>query len=240
MTYPHLSEQSFIQLISDAIHFYRLSIDSEDQYESQMFARSSILFSTLSLESAANCCLYSLKSSRHFINDIEKTTVFAKLDLYSQISVNKHIDRSIAEFQRVSELKKVRDSFVHPKKVKIPIEFSLNDMDENFKELGLHFEAKPMKSTKIDRSAMFWFSDDAKSALSAVMGFFEYYFKSLLDYDTKSIMALLSDTIYVNEETAYLFHNQALEKDLEFLAKHEIKQTFLNVGEYPQLNVIAP
>ncbi|CAK1748588.1 HEPN AbiU2-like domain-containing protein [Vibrio crassostreae] len=240
MSYPHLSEQSFVQLISDAIHFYKMSIETDDPYESQRFSRSSILYSTLSLESAANCCLYSLQSSRNFINDLEKTTAFAKLDLFAQISENKHIDRSRVEFQRVSELKKVRDSFVHPKKVKIPLEFSVNDMEGDFRELGLHFEANPMKGTGIDRSSMFWFSSDAKSALSAVFSFFEYYFVTLLNHDSKTVMALLSDAVHINEENAFLFHNKALEKDLMFLKQQKIKQTFLNLGEYKQLNVIAP
>ncbi|GLO63393.1 hypothetical protein MACH09_39010 [Vibrio sp. MACH09] len=97
-----------------------------------------------------------------------------------------------------------------------------------------------MKGTGIDRSSMFWFSSDAKSALSAVFSFFEYYFVTLLNHDSKTVMALLSDAVHINEENAFLFHNKALEKDLMFLKQQKIKQTFLNLREYKQLNVIAP
>ena len=169
MNYPHFSDQSFFQLLSDAIHFAKLSKETSDQYESQRFSRGSILNSILTIESAANCCLASLSGPSKFIDDVEKLTSFSKYDIFSKFRESEYIDRGHHIFQKVAELKKIRDSLVHPKKIKIPVELSLDhEKYDDLVELGLSFDASPLPATKIDKSSMFWFSNDAEAALSAI------------------------------------------------------------------------
>ena len=237
MNTPYHSEQSFMQLLSDAIYFYRASVETTHKYDVQRFSRSSILNSILSIEAAANCCLYHLKEAKHFVNEIEKTTSFAKLDLFAKIQSGKFIDRGCSQYQKVVELKKLRDSFVHPKKTKIPVKLSLdNDKYEDLVELGINFETKQYSATKINKSPMFWFSCDAKSALESVFEFYSYYFIDLLDLKHEEVLGLLGSAIFMNDDDCITFHPQPLIEDLAYLDEIGIKNRFINLKSLPQLN----
>lgn len=241
MSKPYLSDQSFIQLISDAIYFYKASVKTEDKYETHRFSRASILNSTLTLEAAANCCLYHIDGSNKFINEMEKTTSFAKFDVFAKFHKNKFIDRGCHKFQQVAELKKVRDSFVHPKKIKIPVDFSIDERKyKDFTELGISFEGNPHPTTKIDKSSMFWFSNDAKSALTAIFSFYDYYFIELLEIEHKEILGLLGNAIFTDNKSCWVFHPQSLENDLYYLDNMGIKQNFIELKSVPIINTVNP
>ncbi|NOZ83998.1 MAG: hypothetical protein GXP60_04200 [Epsilonproteobacteria bacterium] len=241
MSNSYYSDQAFMQLISDAIYYYKKSIETKDKFESQRFARTSILNSILTLEAAANCCIYHIDSSKRFINDIEKTTSFAKLDIFAKIHNEKFIDRSSSNYQRVSELKKVRDSFVHPKKIKVPVKFSVDENKyEKFYELGITFKENPHSSTKIDKSSTFWFSADAKSALESIFNFYDYYFIELLELEHIQVLGLLADVISVDGKENFIFHEESLERGLSYLGDIGIAQKFIKLEAVPKINTLNP
>jgi len=216
--------------------FFRASDEASDRYDTQRFARASILNSTLTLESAANICLQHLGFSKQFINDIEKTTSFAKLDLFAQIHSGKSIDRGNVKYQKVAELKRIRDSFVHPKKFKVPIEFFVNEEKYlDLTEVKIEIEANPYTATKIDKSSMLWFANDAREALESVLGFYDYYFINLLELDSKEILGLLGNSIFFKKDDFFLFHPESLEVDFTYLSSIGINQDFIHLASIPKM-----
>lgn len=237
MTTTYHSDQSFLQLVSDAIYFYKASVETTNKYDTQRFSRSSILNSTLSIEAAANCCLHHINGSKQFIDEVEKTTTFAKLDLFALSYSKKKIDRGCFHYQKVAELKKVRDSFVHPKKLRIPVELSIDEeKHEDFIELGLNFEGNPYPATKIDRSSMFWFSNDAKSALESIFDFYGYFFVDLLELKPEEILGVLGNAIVLSNESYFTFHPRSLTEDLLYLKKIGIENRVIHLESVPQVN----
>ena len=241
MDYPYFSDQSFFQLLSDAIHFEMLSKETSDQYESQRFSRSSIINSILTIESAANCCVSSIGGPPKVLDDIEKLPSFSKFDIFSKFRESNYIDRGNHKYQKVAELKKIRDSSVHPKKIKIPVELSLDhEKHDDLVELGLGFDASPMPQTKIDKSSMFWFSRDAKAALEAIFEFYDYYFIDILKLTHEEILGVLGNSLFLKDDYCMLFHQQFLERELEYVASLGINQNFINLKCMRQLNVPWP
>lgn len=237
----YLSDQSFLQLLSDAIYFLRSSEIEEDKYHIQRFSRASILNSCLSIEAAANCCIYHLNCSKNYREEIEKLTSFAKLDLYVQTQKGKIIDRGNIRFQKIKELKKIRDSFVHPKKIKIPASFSLDEeKHERHVELKITFDSSPLSATKIDKSSLFWFSSDAKIALKCVLDFFDYYFLELLELESEEVLGLVGNNLFFKEDYHWLFHPQALDADLAYLAENGINQSFIKLEVMEKLVAYPP
>lgn len=241
MDYPYFSDQSFFQLLSDAIHFEMLSKETSDQYESQRFARASIINSILTIESAANCCISSIAGPSRFLDDIEKLSSFSKFDIFSKFRESDYIDRGNHKYQKVAELKKVRDASVHPKKIKIPVELSLDhEKYENLVELEFSFDASPMPQTNIDKSSMFWFSKDAQAALEAILEFYDYYFIDILKLKHEEVLGVLGNSLFLKEDYCMLFHQQFLERELKYVASLGIKQKFINLKCMRQLNVPWP
>jgi len=241
MDYPYFSDQSFFQLLSDAIHFAKISRETSDEYESQRFSRASIVNSMLTIESAANCCISALDGPKKFLDDIEKLPSFSKFDMFSKFRESDYIDRGNHNYQKVAELKKVRDSSVHPKKLTVPVELSLDhEKYKDLVELGLSFDASPMPQTKIDKSSMFWFSRDAEAALDSIFRFYDYYFTDILQLKEEEVLELLGNSLFLSEDYCMLFQQQYLEKELEYVTSIGIKQKFINLKCMRQINVPWP
>ena len=233
-------DRSFIQLISDAILFYKTSEEFNDIYKGQSFARASILNSVLSLEAAANNCLYEIKAPKQFTNDFERTTTFCKFDFYAKAHKGKFIDRGCHAFQGVSKLKTLRDSTVHPKNNRIPLELSLDeDKYQNYIELGFLLDAKPCPVTQIDKNSIFWLSKDAKSALKLVFKFYDYYFVDLLKLSSIERLQLLCNSMVMGDQ-AWIFHHDDVYQAFENLHKIGITQQTIDFKAMPKLNTVNP
>lgn len=172
-----------------------------------------------------------LKNSPHF-----QSLIFFPSSANLIISIEE-----IINIKKVAELKKVRDASVHPKKIKIPVELSLDhEKHEDLVELGLGYDASPMPQTKIDKSSMFWFSGDAKAALEAVLEFYDYYFIDILKLKHEKILGLLGNSLFLKENCCVLFHQQFLKKELEYVASIGINQNFINLECMRQISVPWP
>jgi hypothetical protein len=80
-----------------------------------------VLFSTLLLEAAANCCLMSLKLPSSFYNDLDKLPTMSKFDFYlfTRSGGKRAIDRGAKYAQEAADLKVLRDCTVHPKRSRV-------------------------------------------------------------------------------------------------------------------------
>ncbi|MDR4498425.1 MAG: hypothetical protein MRK02_10965 [Candidatus Scalindua sp.] len=67
-------------------------------------------------------------------------------------------------------------------------------------EVKIEIEANPYTATKIDKSSMLWFANDAREALESVLGFYDYYFINLLELDSKEILGLLGNSIFFKKD----------------------------------------
>jgi len=113
---PIAVERGIATLIDDAITLAMESETHSDYSFQDTLARASILSSTLFLEACANACLDMLNLGRRFSNEIDRLPTIAKFDLFLRMrSPRSSIDRSRSEFQGYSEMKALRDAFVHPK-----------------------------------------------------------------------------------------------------------------------------
>jgi hypothetical protein len=85
-------------------------------------ARSAILYSSLALESAANCCLDVLKLQKKSFEELEKLKTLSKFEMFLQhVRPRCHIKRDDPLVQPIENLISCRDQYVHSKVFKEPI-----------------------------------------------------------------------------------------------------------------------
>ena len=140
--------------------------------------RCSILSSAISLEAAANCCLWQLDFSDRFGSECDKMDFIAKFSLFLKIKFGKDLDLSNQIVGRIAEIKQLRNDYVHPKVV----EGKWRKVSENT------MEAVPNGKTEyglvdLSRDPGAWWLPDAVSILKHVTDFYNYYFMDTCGMD---------------------------------------------------------
>ena len=227
-----LRDRAFLRSLADAVFYALEAKNASVQPIEQRHARSSIISSAISLECAANCCLAALDVSRKLQAELDKMPVLAKFEVVAELNSGE-IDRGAAPVQKVQELVGVRNSFVHPKSKSIPMEVGPREDRGTHWAVNFAFDADPSTILKIDRSAMFWFARDARSALSAVVDFFNYFFCSACDFDSKETLGILCPLVELPNKTAFVFHQEIFQEDVERLSDLEIENRFLDFDAIP-------
>lgn len=146
-------------------------------------ARASILSSVLFLEACANACLDTLDLGRRFSDEIDRLSTAGKFDLFLRMRPrSKPLDRSRSEFQGYSELKSLRDAFVHPKAQKYDwLEWSEHSsVSTSPKSSALGMAKIPAYCT----------TKDAVIALRASHRFVSYYFRDCAKLPRTQVSAL--------------------------------------------------
>ncbi len=112
-----IKSNELLDLLCDAVYQYRLSHScTENPYRCNRHARSSILSSAISLESAANGLLSTLNLTGRLAQDFDKLPVISKFEIFVRLSgCDVGLDRGCNEVQRAQELLNARNGFVHPK-----------------------------------------------------------------------------------------------------------------------------
>jgi hypothetical protein len=110
----------FIDLLCDSIFNYRKASESSDSYEINRYARASISASFLSIECCANVLLQELGIPKSTLNDYDRLPPISKIETYFNMAGSgNNLDRGDYRVQKIRELIKVRNDFVHPKIQKI-------------------------------------------------------------------------------------------------------------------------
>ena len=180
--------RTFEDQLYDSVYLLYFAFDTnQDDYPDDVispFIRSSILNSALLLESAANCLIESLDLPNHFYNEIEKLPFIAKYEFFlNKVSESKTINRGCKEVQRITELKSIRDFYVHPKvKRSQYFQISENVWDANYGET---------KQLKLPRDPKLWTRDHAIESIKAVTSFFNVYFLDWCSLTCDSVVDLL-------------------------------------------------
>lgn len=186
-------------------------------------SRSSLLASTHLLEAAANTCVDALALGNGFANDIERLPFLSKFELFVRFSFPKRqFDRSRHEVQGVTELKQVRDSFVHPKSQKIIWESWSADESVS--------RSPRTRSLDLPKIAGYCCPSDAVRGLRATHAFLHYLFK-----DTCRISAIRVNSLLCSEDAVPIHTEPVIpywpHEVHWWLHEHEIRLGYMRVGK---------
>ncbi len=218
--------KGFLMLLCDASFQLRQAVKEKDSYSNNRYARASIIASVLSIESCANSLLTSLELPKKFLQELDKLPAIGKLETYLRIENKKNIDRGKSETQKVIELIKLRNDFVHPKIKKI--ESTISPLTEDGEFLSLPFSMMPDKwpALNIPKHSMFWSSDTAKIAVQALLEFYEYLFTELLEMNNKEIEIHFFDSLQIGD-TDILFCFDEVRDELNSLKNYGFSIGFI-------------
>lgn len=180
--------RTFEDLLYDSVYLLYFAFDTnQDNYKDDMispFVRSSILNSVLLLECGANCLIDALNLPGQFYSDIEKLPFLSKFELFlNRINGEQSFDRGCKEVQSISELKSIRNFYVHPKVKKAKYErISDNVWDANFGNTTLlRFPREPRK----------WKREHAILALKSVNDFYNKFFLKWCNLKSDAVVDIL-------------------------------------------------
>lgn len=107
-------------------------------------------------------------------------------------------------------------------------------------EINVLLEASQLSATKIDKSSMFWVTRDAETALHVIFTFYDYFFIDVLKLGHTQILGLLGSSLVLKPDHSYIFHQQDIGSELQYVKDLGITQKFLNLGSLKTLNVPYP
>lgn len=186
------NDEHYLKTFSDQLYdsvyllYFAYDID-QDQYPDDVIRpliRASILNAILLLESAANSVIDGLDLPSQFYNDVEKLPFISKFEFFlNRINPEKVFDRGCKEVQSISDLKLIRDAYVHPKVKKVKYhKISINVWDTNYGHTKqLSFPKDPSR----------WTRENAIQALKAVNNFFNKYFLDWCGFTSDEVIELL-------------------------------------------------
>lgn len=195
---PNFLYTGFYDLLVDSVYQYKLSTEQENPYLNNRHARASISASMLLIECAANCFLRSLELPSKLIDELDKLQPLAKVDIFLKWSNVEMLDRGRVEVQKVAEIIRARNDFVHTKEAKIPTEFQDFEQAEELWKLPMTLISKQWIALGLPKNSMFWSPDGAFSVLEAVTNFLRYVCCELLKLEPDDASIILASHIEVN------------------------------------------
>lgn len=223
-------DKAFLQLFGDSIwHAYQ----ANEHYESpstgaEKSTRASIVTSAIAFECASNCVLSTIDSSSSFLNSIDKLDSLSKFELVAKIN-GKEFKPGNSRVAAMKELITLRNSYVHPKLNKIPIEVESITEKKEHHIVNLSLGGKILTNLDIDKSSKFWFPKDAYKMLKKCTEFYNWYFIDCLGLTEAEVMGVLSPLIFLNDDTneAMVLHQSCIEDELLLLKTVGIENKFL-------------
>jgi hypothetical protein len=180
--------RTFEDLLYDSVYLLYFAFDTnQDDYEDDVispFVRSSILNTVLLIECGANCLIDVLDLPGQFYNDIEKLPFLSKFEFFlNRTNSEQPFDRGCKEVQSISELKTIRDFYVHPKVKKAKYDrIGENAWNADFGNTNLlGFPRDPRK----------WRREHAILALSSVNDFYNKFFLEWCNLKANAVVDIL-------------------------------------------------
>lgn len=219
----------FFDLLCDALYQYRLARDCSDSYVMNRHARASVSASALALECGANCLISSLDGSSGLLEGLDKLPVVAKYETFLRFrGVTNTLDRGRAEVQRIRELVKVRNDYVHPKTRHIKTDVGKYRAKGKLVEFPIEMHSDTWKGVGIPKSGLFWSAGNALSVIHAVTAFFSYLFFDLMEADPEEISHLLQSRLEIeNVHVPNMF--QEFESELKRAVEYGVDLRFLGM-----------
>lgn len=227
---PNFLYTGFYDLLVDSVYQHRLSTEQEDPYLINRHARASISASMLLIECAANCFLRSLDLPSKLTDELDKLQPLAKVDVFLNWSNAEMLDRGKVEVQKVTEIIRARNDFVHTKETKIPTE--LQDFEEvaELWKVPMTLTSKQWVALGVPKNSMFWSSNDAFSVLEAVTNFLRYVCCELLKLGPDDASIILASHIEVNNVRIQALYEE-FKTELTEAKTAGIDLSFLGINE---------
>ena len=188
-----IKDKAFIDLLDDAMGLLWIArcAKNEGHDTGHLIARQCILILAMAVEAAANCALDTLAPRGKTDQDLERLPMLSKYDIYLLSRGTKHhLDRGAVQVQPIAELKRVRDSLVHPKVL----------VQKFVKSAGDTYTTQTRQHTHLRLSFDYhaWSNEDAENVLRKVLTFLRYYFIEQCCHSPKEVKAILYSeyTIY--------------------------------------------
>jgi len=184
-------DRAFRTLFEDGVHLLLASQAATDHDEAASFARGSIACTMMLPEVSANVCIESLELENSVFNEIDKLAPLAKFDYFLRTTFrNRRIVNGTSQVQKLQELKRLRDAFVHPKRQIVQWE-----PGENGNFIGRSGRTQFLNMSK---NPAMWDEQDAIKAMLGAHDFLRYFFTDLCRYSKKKVTDLLfSDESFV-------------------------------------------
>ena len=189
----------FYDLLADAVFQHRLAAKCTESYSMNRHARASVMASALSVECAANCLLNSLDLPSALLNDLDKISALSKIDSAIRLRSDSKLDRGRNEVQKIAELIKARNDYVHPRATNIKADVALpEDAGENWL-LPMSLDGEHWPAIGIPKKAMLWSEDSSLATLKAVAAFFKYVFVEVLDASMDELHSMLPSVMQMGD-----------------------------------------
>lgn len=185
----------FYDLLCDAIFQHRMAANEDDSYAMNRFARASIISSALVIESCGNCLLSDLDIPKKLYEELDKLPVLAKYETYLKLNKISDFRRGDHRVEKIVELIKLRNDFVHPKVNNIKTEIGqLEEMGHQYL-MPMELTGEQWKALEIPKRGIFWSADSAKNVLNCLSNFLVYIFSDLLNKSDDDIQYILMSRV---------------------------------------------
>lgn len=181
MEISNLAYNSFWYYFWDSVYLLHESKKYQPN-TNKTFYRASIISIVLSLESAANACIYSLNLDNGFFNDIEKLDCLSKLNFFSYTKFQKTIDKSNHVYGDIKQFIRHRNNLVHPKILECEPEAS------NFR---IKTDFGSIKSLEIPNDTQRLDINNVIKMIETAVTFLNYYFIDLCDMSKQDVTNIL-------------------------------------------------
>ncbi|OGT00364.1 MAG: hypothetical protein A3F73_06085 [Gallionellales bacterium RIFCSPLOWO2_12_FULL_59_22] len=215
-------DRPFRTLFEDGVHLLIASENSQDNDESNSLARGSIACTMMLPEVVANICIESLHLDATIFNEIDKLAPLAKFDYYLRSSFRERkLPSGVLPVQKLQELKRLRDTFVHPKRYQVAWKPSEDGTytGESKRTQFLHMSANPTM----------WHSGDAVNAMQGVHDFLSFFFKDICKMSKcKATNLLFSDDVLLgNSEGGFFYYRRTFHTALK---RWNINTSYFRIG----------
>jgi hypothetical protein len=178
----------FFELLTDAIAFDQQAQAANGFPQINRLAKLAFITATLSVEAAANACLWRMPYPRIALKQLDRLQTIEKYDLLLSALNKKQIDRGSKPFQDIQDLFELRNAFVHPKLKKRVVEVGLNtDQKKAYKP-----DERTSPSVKVPLDANTWTRKHSKAVITACLTFFNYFFVELCELRSSEVNKLLA------------------------------------------------
>ena len=185
LTDARFVERHFYVMLIDAVKYAFLASSEKEPNLERSYCRSGILSSIVMIECLANIMIENIPSAS-FRADLDKLPFLSKFDAYLMFKGKPPLDRGIKECQVISELKSIRDSFVHPKSRS----HAIKQDDANADHFNIIQSKKDM--TGISNSPASWGANDALKAATGAVNFARHVLVDLMGVSNAEAEELLS------------------------------------------------
>ena len=182
--------KNFENLLHDSINLlyaaYEVDRENDDHDLERAYARGSIFSTLLLFECAANCCIDALDLDGQFASDVDKLPFLSKFELFLGRVSQTPFDRGCKVVQSVSELKSLRDKYVHPKVKKLlPVQVQPH-----------HYvvEAEKTKQLGISHNPRGWRREIGLLSAQSANDFFNLYFTNWCGFSPNTVCSILMGT----------------------------------------------